>query len=102
MDLTTIIVGAAGWAITAGWGVWLWHHKRKAAREPEKVAAELRLLEAQTEKLRTEKLHLDAQIEQIKETQRRDLEKKLGEATVREERNAGNAGHAPISPSGNG
>lgn len=72
MDTKSIIVAASGWLVAlvgAAWRFWVWHHKRRATREPEKTEAELGLLAAQTAKLRTETELLDTQIEGLRNRQ---------------------------------
>ncbi len=86
MNTIPIIVAASGWIATALWGLWLWHHKRRAAREPEQIEAELRLLDAQTAKLQTEKEHLDAQIEELRNRQRQTPERNVDPALLKQER----------------
>lgn len=88
MDKTSIIIAASGWVVVALWSVWVWHHKRKVSRAPEKIAAELRLMDAHTDKLRLEKEHLDAQLEELREKQRADREEQLGIEVVRQERDS--------------
>ena len=86
MDAISILIAASGWLVTALWGLWLWHHKRRATREPEKIAAELRLLDAQTEKLRVEKEHLDAQIEDLRNKQSQTPQEDVAAAILKQQR----------------
>ena len=88
MDATSVIIAASGWVAIALWGLWFWHHKRKVSREPEKLAAELRLMDAQTGKLRLEKEHLDAQLEELREKQGEDREGHVGIEVARRERDS--------------
>lgn len=88
MDTFSVLIAASGWVVTALWGLWLWHHKRRATREPEKIAAELRLLDAQTDKLRAEKEHLDAQIANLRSKQSRTPEEGVSADVMREQRDA--------------
>lgn len=88
MDTTSIIVGASGWLFTALWGLWLWHHKQRISRVPEKNRAELGLMHAEAEKLRSEKEHLDAMLEALQDKQRESREKAVSNELLRQERDA--------------